>query len=119
MVAAKIATMRQGERTDLAQISASLRPTRPVCSASVVAECKMPRWCNARNGKRLDLERPALQSLPARRTTDYEETIVTVTSTSGFILKRVFYSVPSRLIGHRLRVRHYDDGSNACSARHP
>src|SRR6266568_1039587 len=64
---------------------------------------------NARNGKRLDLERPALQSLPARRTTDYEETIVTVTSTSGFILKRVFYSVPSRLIGHRLRVRLYDD----------
>jgi hypothetical protein len=53
---------------------------------------------NARNRKRLDLERSALQSLPARRTTDYEETIVTVTSTSGFILKKVFYSVPSRLI---------------------
>jgi hypothetical protein len=64
---------------------------------------------NARNGKRLDLERAALQSLPARRTTDYEETIVTVTSTSGFTLKKVFYSVPSRLIGHRLRVRLYDD----------
>src|SRR5439155_8701028 len=64
---------------------------------------------NARNAKRLDLERSALQSLPARRTTDYEETIVTVTSTSGFILKKVFYSVPSRLIGHRLRVRLYDD----------
>src|SRR5262252_826254 len=45
----------------------------------------------------------------ARRTTDYEETIVTVTSTSGFTLKKVFYSVPSRLIGHRLRVRLYDD----------
>jgi transposase InsO family protein len=64
---------------------------------------------NARNAKRLDLERSALQSLPARRTTDYEETIVTVTSTSGFTLKKVFYSVPSRLIGHRLRVRLYDD----------
>ena len=64
---------------------------------------------NARNAKRLDLERPALQWLPARRTTDYEETIVSVTSASGFILKRVFYSVPSRLIGHRLRVRLYDD----------
>jgi hypothetical protein len=35
--------------------------------------------------------------------------IVTVTSTSGFILRKVFYSVPSRLIGHRLRVRLYDD----------
>jgi hypothetical protein len=49
---------------------------------------------NARNAKRLDLERSALQSLPARRTTDHEETIVTVTSTSGFILRKVFYSVP-------------------------
>jgi hypothetical protein len=64
---------------------------------------------NTRTRKRLDLERSALQSLPQRRTTDYEETIVTVTSTSGFILKKVFYSVPSRLIGHRLRVRLYDD----------
>src|SRR5690242_14083966 len=64
---------------------------------------------NARNRKRLDLERPALQALPAQRTTDYEERIVTVTSTSGFTLKKVFYSVPSRLIGHRLRVRLYDD----------
>ena len=64
---------------------------------------------NARSAKRLDLERPALKALPARQTTDYEETIVSVTSASGFILKRVFYSVPSRLIGHRLRVRLYDD----------
>jgi len=64
---------------------------------------------NAVLGKRLDLERPALQALPPRRTTDYEESIVIVTSTSGFTLKKVFYSVPSRLIGHRLRVRLYDD----------
>jgi hypothetical protein len=64
---------------------------------------------NARNHRRLDIERPSLQPLPARRTTDYEEAIVTVTSTSGFVLRKVFYSVPSRLIGHRLRVRLYDD----------
>ena len=64
---------------------------------------------NARLAKRLGLERSALQVLPARRTTDYEETIVTVTSSSGFTLKKVFYTVPSRLIGHRLRVRLYDD----------
>ena len=35
--------------------------------------------------------------------------MVTVTSSSGFVLRKVFYSVPSRLIGHRLRVRLYDD----------
>src|ERR1700739_2922306 len=60
-----------------------------------------------------DLERSALQALPDHRTTDYEETIVIVTSTSGFTLKKVFYSVfysvPSRLLGSRLRVRLYDD----------
>ena len=32
-----------------------------------------------------------------------------VTSTGGFSLRRVFYTVPSRLVGHRLRVRLYDD----------
>jgi hypothetical protein len=32
-----------------------------------------------------------------------------VTSSGGFILRRVFYTAPSRLIGHRLRVRLYDD----------
>jgi hypothetical protein len=64
---------------------------------------------NARNAKRLDLERPELKPLPAHRTTDYEETIVTVTSSSGFTVCKVFYSVPSHLIGHRLRVRLYDD----------
>lgn len=42
---------------------------------------------NARNAMRLDLERAALQPLPAHRTTDYEETIVTATSTSGFTLR--------------------------------
>jgi len=40
---------------------------------------------------------------------DYEEVIVTVTSSGGFTLRKVFYSVPSRLIGHRLRVRLFDD----------
>src|ERR687890_346035 len=64
---------------------------------------------NARNTPRIEVERGALQELPDRRTADYEDAIVTVTSTSGFVLRKVFYSVPSRLIGHRLRVRLYDD----------
>jgi len=64
---------------------------------------------NARLGQRIDAERIVLQDLPGRRTADYEETIVTVTSSSGFVLRKVFYSVHSRLIGHRLRVRLYDD----------
>ena len=64
---------------------------------------------NAKFGPRIDVERAALQELPGRRTADYEEAIVTVTSSCGFVLRKVFYSTPSRLIGHRLRVRLYDD----------
>jgi transposase InsO family protein len=64
---------------------------------------------NAHKVKRIEAERPALQRLPGARTADYEETVVTVTSSGGFTLRKVFYTVPSRLIGHRLRVRLYDD----------
>ena len=32
-----------------------------------------------------------------------------VTSSSGFVLRKVFYTVPSRLIGFRMRVRLYDE----------
>src|SRR5436305_2261754 len=63
----------------------------------------------ARHANRTEPERTALQLLPGHRTCDYEETIVTVTSSGGFTLRKVFYTVPSRLIGHRLRVRLYDD----------
>lgn len=64
---------------------------------------------NARNAQRIDAERALLQPLPPSRTCDYEETFVYVTSTGGFTLRKVFYTVPSRLIGHRLRVRLYDN----------
>lgn len=64
---------------------------------------------NARNRSAIALERPHLAALPQRKTTDYEEKIVTVTSSGGFILRRVFYTAPSQLIGHRLRVNLYDD----------
>jgi hypothetical protein len=64
---------------------------------------------NANNRKRIELERPHLAALPKRRTADFEEKVVTVTSSGGFILRRVFYTAPSRLIGHCLRVHLYDD----------
>jgi transposase InsO family protein len=65
---------------------------------------------NARNRKRIEIERAVLEPLPARRTSDYEEARVLVTSSGGFILRRIFYSVPSRLVGHRLlNVHVYDD----------
>jgi len=64
---------------------------------------------NARNRARIDAERAQLKKLPDRRTSDYEEVGVRVTSSGGFTLRKVFYTVPSRLIGHQLRVRLYDD----------
>ncbi|MDI1265465.1 MAG: IS21 family transposase [bacterium] len=64
---------------------------------------------NARRIRAIETERATLRPLPARRTCDYEETLVTVTSSGGFTLRKVFYTVPSRLIGHRLRVRLHDD----------
>jgi hypothetical protein len=64
---------------------------------------------NARRGKMVQLECSALRPLPPVRTTDYDEATVFVTSSSGFVLRKVFYTVPSRLIGFRLRVRLYDD----------
>lgn len=64
---------------------------------------------NRRNAARIDAERAALRPLPDRRSADWEDIIVAVTSRGGFTLRKVFYSVPSRLIGHRLRGRLHDD----------
>ena len=64
---------------------------------------------NARREKLVSLERAELLALPPRRTTDHDEASVRVTSSSGFILRKVFYTVPSRLIGYRLNLRIYDD----------
>jgi hypothetical protein len=64
---------------------------------------------NAGHRRAVEIERAALNALPPMRTADFEQALVTVTRSSAFILRRVFYTVPSRLIGHRLRVRLYDD----------
>lgn len=64
---------------------------------------------NARIRAQIEMERPQLRSLPHGRTQDFEELRVRVTSSGGFTLRKVFYTVPSRLIGHQLRVRLYDD----------
>ena len=66
-------------------------------------------WRNARIAKRIDIERACLTAQPEQKTADFEEVVVCVSSASGFRLRKVFYSVPTRLIGHRLRVRLFDD----------
>jgi transposase InsO family protein len=64
---------------------------------------------NERLGKRLAAERAVLNALPARRTAEYAEVPVRVSKFGTFIVNRVLYSTPSRLIGHRLMVREYLD----------
>lgn len=63
----------------------------------------------AQASRAIELERAQLRPLPAQRTNDCDQATVLVTSSSDFVLRKVFYTVPSRLIGHRLRVRIYDD----------
>jgi transposase InsO family protein len=64
---------------------------------------------NARNRQRIDAERGVLQPLPKNRTADYEQELVYVSTSGGFVLRKVFYTVPSRLIRHRPRARLFDD----------
>ncbi|HZT55190.1 MAG TPA: hypothetical protein VFA35_03120, partial [Burkholderiaceae bacterium] len=64
-------------------------------------------WCKQSSEHRATVV--ATAQVHDAETCDYEETFVYVTSSGGFTLREVFYTVPPRLIGHRLRVRLYDD----------
>jgi hypothetical protein len=88
-----------------------LRGTRDFSDLSAWRACvdEVVGRANTRRRRAIEVERATLLALPARRTTDHDEVLVTVTRSGGFMLRRVFYTVPSRLIGHRLRVRLYDD----------
>ena len=48
---------------------------------------------NARHRGPIDIERERLLALPRQRTQDFEEALVRVTSSGGFALRKVFYSV--------------------------
>jgi transposase InsO family protein len=65
------------------------------------------RRLNARCARAWEAERTKLRPLPVRRTVDYEEIDARVTKYGVFSAKSGLYSVPSRLAGHRLKVRLY------------
>lgn len=67
------------------------------------------RDINSRKHDKIDEERQHLQPLPLQRTADYTEKVVAVSTSSTINVKRVLYTVPSRLIGERLRVHIYDN----------
>ena len=64
---------------------------------------------NRRNAAAFRIEREQLADLPPRRTTDFTEDEARVTRCGTFTVRAVLYSAPSRLIGHRLKVRLYSD----------
>ena len=63
---------------------------------------------NNRNAKQSVHEKNFLQALPEVKTADYTLTQGVVSSSSTMDVRRVTYSVPSRLIGQTLQVRLYD-----------
>lgn len=64
---------------------------------------------NARCARAWEVERASLRPLPARRTRDFEEIDARVSKYGVFRAKSAMYSVPSRLVGHRLKVRLYGE----------
>ena len=64
---------------------------------------------NQRSAKNIEIERVALRALPSTKAVDYTEIIAVVSCTSTIDVKRVTYTVPSRLIGERLNVRLYNE----------
>lgn len=64
---------------------------------------------NRRNAKAVVIEREALQALPLHHAVDYSEARAVVTSSSTIDVRRVTYTVPSRLQGEVLMVRLYHD----------
>ena len=73
---------------------------------------------NARVLKALSVERCCLQALPKTRSNDYEELDARVSKFALISVKHALYSVPSRLIGHRLKVRVFDAHIEAYLGEH-
>ncbi len=70
---------------------------------------KIVHTINSQKDDKVAEERKSLQALPLQRTADYTEKVVRVSTSSTIQVKRVLYTVPSRLIGKALRVHIYDN----------
>jgi hypothetical protein len=64
---------------------------------------------NRRNAKSINIERPSLKALPGTTAAEYTEVRAVVSSSSTIDVRKVTYTVPSRLEGETLQVRLYDD----------
>jgi len=100
---------RQGSLKRALEQALLLRGTREFddlpCYEQFLAETV--RRLNARCTRAWEVERARLKPLPLRRTVDFEEVDARVSKYGTFNAKSALYSVPSRLAGHRLKVRLY------------
>ena len=64
---------------------------------------------NAQRAPAVALELKALQPLPRHRATDFSSVTVTVVRSGSITVRGVLYTVPSRLVGTRLKVHIYDN----------
>ena len=98
---------RQGTLKRALDQALLLRGTREFATIEVYGQfiAETVRRLNARCTRAWEVERASLRPLPARRTVDFEEVDSRVSKFGLITVKGVLYSVPSRLIGHRLKVR--------------
>jgi len=100
---------RQGSLKRALEQALLLRGTREFADLPAYEQflAETVRRLNARCARVWEVERASLKALPARRTVDFEEVDARVTKFGLFSAKSALYSVPSRLAGHRLKVRLY------------
>lgn len=98
---------RQGSLKRALDQALLLRGTREFADLQAYGQfiAETVRRLNARCARAWEIERASLQALPKRRTVDFEEVDARVSKFGLITVKGVLYSVPSRLIGHRLKVR--------------
>jgi hypothetical protein len=64
---------------------------------------------NKKRAKKFEEERSLLKSLPLKPLPEYQEEYVKIRNRSTVCIKKVTYSVPSRLIGSKLKAKIYED----------
>ena len=67
------------------------------------------RAANAQRTERLGEELAVMRALPPTRLSEYEEVYCRVTPSSTIRVRKVTYSVPSRLVGQELKVEVYEE----------
>lgn len=98
---------RQGSLKVALDQALLLRGTREFASLESYSQfvAETVRRLNARCSRAWEIERASLRALPERRTVDFQEVDVRVSKFGLMTVKGGLYSVPSRLVGHRLKVR--------------